>query len=345
MAHPPISLAYLRALTDCTGLFQHAVHSIPNRKLGYTTDDNARALIVAAKHYERTGEDLDLAANYLSFVHHAHDPDHRFQNLMSYERQFLAEDSTQDCFGRAMWGCGCAASSSLPENIRIVARKMFDDGIVWAGDLVSPRAKAYTILGMYERLRGEECTADLKGNINLLADSLLAQLRDSSMPDWPWFERYLTYGNAIIAHGMLVGAAVTGKKKHEEAARKTIQFLTDTMIIDGRMEIIGNDGWYVYGKKRAWYDQQSIDAGYTVHLYARAYQLLGDKEYLDLAELAYSWFFGNNRSGVWTYDPVSKGCYDAITSWGLNLNQGAESCVCFLLAQQAMEEIHADGGV
>ena len=344
MGDPPISLAHLRAMTDCTGLFQHGVHSIPNRRLGYTTDDNARALIVAARHYERTGEELDLALRYLGFLHYAQNPERKFWNIMSFQRQFLEENGTQDCYGRAMWGCGYASSSGLPENVKIVAKKLFDESIVWSGDLDSPRARAYTILGMYERLRGEKDTAGLTSNIGLLADSLIANLQDSISDDWYWFERYLTYGNAIIAHAMLVAAAVTGKKRHEEAARKTIQFLTDTMILNGRMEIIGNDGWYICGKERAWYDQQSIDAGYMVHLYARAYQLLGEKTYLDLAKIAYSWFFGNNRSGVWTYDPITKGCYDAITPWGLNLNQGAESIVCFLLAQQAMEDIQAAGG-
>lgn len=345
MDYPPISFAHLRAMTDCTGLFQHGYHSIPNRRLGYTTDDNARALIVAARQYERTGEDLDLACKYLGYLHYAQDTDRNFLNVMSYEREFLGEDGTQDCFGRAMWGLGCASSSGLPENIKIVARKLFDEGIVWAGDLDSPRAKSYTILGMCQRLReGDEHTAGLASNVELLADSLLANLRGYATPDWYWYERYLTYGNAIIAHGMLAAAAVTGKKRHEEAARKTIQFLTDTMIIDGRMEIIGNDGWYTYGKERAWYDQQSIDAGYTVHLYARAYELLGDREYLELAKVAFSWFFGNNRSEVWAYDPVTKGCYDAITPLGLNLNQGAESIVCLLLAQQAMEDILAGDG-
>ena len=344
MGGPPISFAHLRAMTDCTGLFQHGVHSIPNWRLGYTTDDNSRALIAAAQHYERTGEALDLARTYLSFLHYAQNPEGRFRNVMSYQREFLGEDGTQDCYGRAMWGAGYVATSGLPENVRIVAAKIFDESIVWAGDLDSPRARAYTMLGMYERLRGEKDPEFLTSNLSLLADSLLANLRDSSTKDWYWYERYLTYGNAIIAHGMLVAAAATGRKKFEDAARKTIKFMTDVMVIDGRLEIIGNNGWYTYGKERAWYDQQSIDAGYTVLLYARAYKLLGDKEYLDLAKVAYSWFFGNNRSGVSVYDPETKGCCDAVTPWGLNLNQGAESIVCFLLAQQAMEEIKAADG-
>jgi len=341
MGYPPVSLTYLRTITDCTGVIQHGFHSVPNRRLGYTTDDNARAIIVAAQQYERTHEreDLDLATKYLSFLHYAQAPNHKFRNAMTFQRDFLDDEGTEDCFGRAMWGCGYAASSGLPENVRIVARKLFDSGIVWAGDLSSPRARAYAMLGMCEYLKANKDQADLQGKMDALADSLLAGLRAHSDSDWGWYEPYLTYGNAILALGMLVAGEVTGRKPYKDAARKTMQFLTDTLVLNDRLEIVGNDGWYIRGGKRAWYDQQTIDAGYSVHLYAEAYKLLGDREFLDLARIAYSWFFGNNRSGLWVYDVETKGCCDAVAPWGLNLNQGAESCVCFLLAQLAMQEL------
>lgn len=345
MGYPKINLAHLRMITDCTGVFQHAVHSVPNRKLGYTTDDNARALIVAAKQYERTNarEDLDLAIIYLSYLHYVQNSDHNFRNLMTFSREFLDEVGTEDSYGRAMWACGHAASSGLPENIRIVAAELFEDGIVWAGDLQSPRARAYVMMGMYSYLQGNKDKGDLRSKIDALADSLIVGLRAYSTKDWQWYEPYLTYGNAILPLGMLVAAEITGRRVYKDAAKTTIQFLADTLVINDRLEIIGNNGWYMRDGKRAWYDQQTIDAGYTVHLFAEAYKLLGDKAFLDLAHITHSWFFGNNRSGVWVYDPQTAGCCDAIAPWGLNLNQGSESCVCFLLAQFAMQEILETG--
>lgn len=341
MEYPPISLEHLRTITDRAGIIQHAVHSVPNRRLGYTTDDNGRALIIASKQYERTHarEDLDLAITYLSFLHYAHGPDHKFRNVMTYRRDFLDDEGTEDSYGRAMWGCGYAASSGLPENVRIVARKLFDDSIVWVGDLNSPRARAYSMLGMSHYLKGNKDEYGLQDKIKALADSLIACLQANTHKDWYWYESYLTYGNAILPLGMLAAADVIGKKEYKEAATETLKFLANTLVINDRLEIIGNDGWYMRDGKRAWYDQQSIDAGYTVHLFAEAYRLLGDKEFLNLAQIAYSWFFGNNRSEVWVYNPETKGCYDAIAPWGLNLNQGAESCVCFLLAQFDMEKL------
>jgi hypothetical protein len=35
-------------MTDSTGVFQHAIFSVPNFSEGYCTDDNARAFILAA---------------------------------------------------------------------------------------------------------------------------------------------------------------------------------------------------------------------------------------------------------------------------------------------------------
>ncbi|MCL6520153.1 MAG: glycosyltransferase [Armatimonadetes bacterium] len=342
--YPPISLDYLKALTDCTGIYQHAVHSVPNLKLGYTTDDNARALIVAAKHYDLTGDpsDLALATRYLSFIHYAHTSEGYFRNDMSFQRNFLDEHGTEDCYGRAIWGCGCAASSKLPENVSIVAKKLLIDSLGRVGDLESPRARAYAILGMYNFLQQNEDTNGIADKITALADSLVAGYATYHDKEWHWFEPYLTYGNAILVHAMLVAAEITGKKSHKNVAMKTLGFLTDTLIVNGRLEIIGNNGWYLKGRERAWYDQQSIDAGYTACLFAEAYKQLRQKEYLELAYTSYDWFFGKNRSGVWVYDPVNKGCYDAVTPWGLNLNQGAEACISFLLAQLAIHNLEQE---
>ena len=344
MLYPEIDLTYLRALTDSAGIIQHATHSVPNRHLGYTTDDNARALIVATRQFERTGDrkDLDLAVTYLSYLHHSQSPSHRFRNIMTYNRSFIDEEGTEDCYGRAIWACGVAASSKLPENIKIVAANIFRDSIGWAGDLSSPRAKAYCILGMSSYLRDNEDDLGLLDKIDALADSLVVGLNMYSDKTWRWYEPYLTYGNAILPLSMLVAGDVLSNQTYKNVAIQTIEFLTEVLIVDGRLDIIGNDGWYMRGGKRALYDQQTIDAGYTVMLYTEAYKRLGDKQYYELAHTAHSWFFGNNRSGVWVYDPITKGCYDAITPEGVNLNQGAESCICFLLAQIAIAELDSE---
>jgi hypothetical protein len=341
MDYPPISLKHLRNMTDSTGLIQHAVHGVPNRVLGYTTDDNSRALIVAATQYDRTKADVDLslAITYLSFIQYAFNPEHMFRNVMNYRREFLDEHGTEDCFGRTMWACGYAASSLLPVNVRTVAKKIFDSAIAWVGDLESPRARAYSILGMCHYLRANEDSSDLRSKVGALAESLMHGLRAYSDNDWHWFEPYLTYGNAILPQAMFVAAEITGRKQFLDAALSTTAFLTEVLIPNDYLDIIGNNGWYVKGKERAIWDQQSVDAAYAVLLYASAYRIVGKQEYKDLAHTAFQWFFGRNRNRMWVYDTETHGCFDAIAPWGVNLNQGAESVISVLLAQFAVDEL------
>jgi len=336
--YPPISLRYLRSLTDDTGILQHGVFAIPNRQLGYTTDDNSRALIVAVRGYEHTQspEILELIRIYLSFLHYAHTPEHRFSNIMTFQRMFLDSDGTEDCFGRCLWGCGVAASADIPVCMGAVAKKIFDSSMPWVGDLVSPRARAYSMVGMCEYVAVHKEAVDVSDKIHALADSLEALFREYSSNDWVWFEPYMTYGNAILPVCMLLAGSVTGKKRYTDIGRRTIDFLAKTTIVDDRLEIIGNNGWYMRGGNRPWYDQQSIDAGYSAYAFTVAYSLLGDKRYLDHAFTCYDWFFGNNRSEMSVYDPQSGGCRDGINPTGVNENQGAEACFSFLLAQLAL---------
>lgn len=339
-SYPPISLRYLRSLSDDTGILQHGVFSVPNRRLGYTTDDNSRALIVAVRGYElmQSPEVLELIRRYLSFLHYAHTPEYRFSNIMTYQRMFLDADGTEDCYGRCMWGCGVAASAAIPLSLRTVARKIFDSSVGWAGDLSSPRARAYSMLGMCEYARENKDAVDVPDKIRALADSLEALFREYSDESWVWFEPYMTYGNPILPLSMLAAGSVTGVERYTNIGRRTLDFLAETTIVDGRLEVIGNNGWYMKGGERPWYDQQSIDAGYAVHAFTEAYKLLGDRTYLDHAFTCYDWFLGLNRSGLSVYDPQSGGCRDGINPEGVNENQGAEACVSFLLAQLALQE-------
>lgn len=335
--HPPLSLRYLKSITDDTGILQHGVFSIPNRRLGYTTDDNARALLVAVRGYELThsADALELARKYLSFVHHAQNPQYRFSNIMTYQRTFLDADGTEDCLGRCMWGCGVAASARIPESMSTVAKKIIRAAAPHVGDLTSPRAIAYSLIGLCEYLRVEH-DEGIQNQVRALADRLAFQVREYSDDRWHWFEPYMTYGNAVLPLSMLMAGSATDDKGYLDVGRRTLDFLIETTVVGGRLEIIGNDGWYQKGGDRPWYDQQSIDAGYSVHALTAAYSILDAPEYLDSARTSYDWFFGKNRSGRSVYDPETGGCRDGINPSGVNENQGAEACVSLLLAQLAM---------
>src|SRR5262249_19261088 len=149
---PPLNLRHLKRLTDDTGLFQHARFTVPNYREGYTTDDNARALI-AATHLEEWGEESanepgDLAACYLAFLTHAFDPrSGRFRNFMAYERHWLEEVGSEDSHGRALWALGTVIGRSAQPGLCGAAGKLFEPAVAAIPGLTNPRARGFALLG------------------------------------------------------------------------------------------------------------------------------------------------------------------------------------------------------
>jgi uncharacterized protein YyaL (SSP411 family) len=336
--YPPIVLEHLETLTDRTGVIQHAIFSIPNRRTGYTTDDNARALIVALQDYERTQDrrTLRLVSTYLSFLHYAQTPNKRFHNFMSFDQIFLDNESSEDCFGRVLWACGEALAANIHENVQKVAHKLFDDAAKWLPSLMSLRGRAYSALGCYFYLKSEPETQSIKDHLERLADSMCATFREGATKDWEWFDDYLTYSNGIPPRALLLAHRFLGKDEYLEVGLKSLDFLNKATVIDGIHQPVGCNGWYVKGYERAWFDQQPVDPMSSVTANLAAYDVTSDRNYLKMAQIAFDWYFGANCLKEPLYDPVTGGCYDALAPTGPNLNQGSESTICCLLAQLAM---------
>lgn len=337
--YPPIVFEHLETLTDSTGVIQHAIFSIPNRRTGYTTDDNARALIAAIMEFERTGsrQVLQLVSTYLSFLHYAQTPAGRFHNFMSYDQVWLDDESSDDCFGRVLWACGYALHAELHPNIKKVAKQLFDAGMRWIPFTNSLRARAYMAKGCYYYLKEYPDSADVRQTMEKLADALCAAFRYSADEEWAWFEPVLTYSNGMMPRALFMVYQETQKQEHLDVARQSLEFLTSVCVIDGVLHPIGCNGWYIRGQERAYYDQQPVDPmGHTMS-YLAAYDVVGDEKYLALAKTSFDWFFGHNSVGESLYDPVTGGCFDALGPGGPNFNQGSESTICCLLAQLAMQ--------
>lgn len=337
--YPPIVFEHLETLTDQTGVIQHAIFSIPNRRTGYTTDDNARALIAAIMEFERTGSRhlLQLVSTYLSFVHYAQTPAGRFHNFMSYDQVWLDDQSSDDCFGRCMWACGYALHADLHPNIKKVARQIFDAAFKWVPFTQSLRARAYMAKGCCYYLSHVPESEAVRSALVGLCDAICRDFHANAKPDWAWFEDYLTYSNGMIPRALFLAYKQTGKQEYLDVATASTDFLTSVCILDDMLHPIGCNGWYIRGQERAWYDQQPVDPmGHTLG-YLAGYEATGDEKYLRLARMCFDWFFGHNSVGEALHDPVTGGCYDALTPEGANLNQGSESTVSCLLAQLAMQ--------
>jgi hypothetical protein len=336
---PPITCHWLYFMTDDTGVLQHAKFSIPNRKEGYATDDNARALLAILEYYSLQHEEklLETARTYLSFLFHSQEKDGRVHNFMGYDRRFRDKQTSCDSLGRVLWACGYAQDTSIPEDFRMVAKEIFDKALSRAVKSESPRTHAFAILGLYHYAKAFPEDENPRLNITLLADDLCGKYESVSTPSWKWFETYTTYANSRLPQALFRAYQATGNQRYLDIAEETLSFLASEGIVHDQFQPVGNKDWHFQGSKRGIYDQQPIEASSMIDAASAAFQATKKEEYLKMAHIAFDWFMGKNSKGLMVYNPVTGGCYDGITPEGLNKNQGAEAGLSFLLARLEME--------
>ncbi len=335
---PLLNLSHLHRLTDDTGLVQHSRFTVPNYNEGYTTDDNARGLMVAVL-LEELGEDsaglaYDLASRYLAFLLHAWNPHaQRFRNVLSFERRWLEKAGSEDCHGRALWGLGMVMGRSAHAGLRGAAGLLFEAALPAVESFTSPRAWAFTLLAIgeyWKRFSGDRGVQSLRDN---LANRLWELFRQCSTPDWPWFEDILAYANATLPHALLVTANALGKEAMAADALCALQWLSKIQKApQGHFLPIGANGFYPRGGERARFDQQPIEAQAMVTACLAAQNVTGETRWVWEAQRAFDWFVGRNDLRLPLYDPATGGCRDGLHSDRVNQNQGAESTLCFLLA-------------
>jgi len=336
---PEPSLDHIKRLSDDTGLYQHARFIIPYRKEGYCTDDNARAVMVMARYYALypQPEALRLFDTYLAFILHSQKRNGSIRNFMNFNRTWRKEEPSTDALGRVLWALGTVvAKSPLPPYLHIAA-ECFDKSIRHLEEH-RPRGMAYSILGMCDYLKQFPEAGDIKQKLEIAADQLVADNEKNSFPDWQWFEHKLTYDNAVLPHALFVAGLSLNNNKYLEVAQKTCEFLLANTFNGEHFSLVGCHGWYERGHKRATFDQQPIEAASMVMMLRAAYDATKDGKFARLQRKAFDWFLGANDLHIPLYDSVSKGCSDALTPDGVNVNQGAESTLSFLLALLIMAE-------
>ncbi len=330
MAEP--RLDHLIRLTDDTGIFQHATYGVPDRRFGYTTDDAARALVVALNYYQQFKDEraIELARCYLSFIQYAQRSDGKFRNFMEYSRNFTDECGSEDTMGRALWGLGKTVSSSPDEKMQVLAKNIFERAIENL-ILEHPRAIAYAICGLDSFLQRYEGAVVVRRLLTKLAEELVDIYRKHSSDDWKWFGDEITYANAKIPHALLLAYRLTQEEKYKQVGMESFNFLIRQTYRNGYLDFIGNKGWYQRGGQRAIYGQQPIEAGYTIEAACLAYEVTGDPFYIEIARAGVEWFLGRNRLGIGLYDFTTGACSDGLDPQGVSMNQGAESVICCLL--------------
>jgi glycosyltransferase involved in cell wall biosynthesis len=342
---PEPPLDHLRRLTDDTGLYQHAKFTLPAREHGYCTDDNARAVVAMTKYYAQYAESeaLRLFEIYLSFTCHAQNNDGTVRNFMTFDRRWVEDELIHDALGRTLWAFGTVmAKPPLPRYLPII-KDCFDRSVKHVPKL-SIRGKAYSIFGMAEYLKQFPGASDIKRCLAMAADDLVAEYETCSERGWQWFEGELTYDNAVLPHALYTAALTTGDERYLQIAEKTSEFLLDKIFDGERFSFIGCKGWYKRGGQRAVFDQQPVEVASTVMMLRAAFEATGNKGLLKTQKKAFDWFLGENDVHTPVYDFRTKGCSDGLEPGGVNLNQGAESMVSFLLSLLCIVESYtADG--
>jgi len=334
---PEINLEHLLLMSDQTGLLQHAYFSVPRYEDGYCVDDNARALLLMTLLEEAGDVDAkvlrSLASRYLAFVSHAFNKDKgRFRNFMSYSRLWTEEYGSEDSHGRALWSLGTVVGRSGDPGRQTLARTLFHAALPAVEEFSSPRAWAFSLLGIHEYLRAFEGDTSVQSMMTLLANKLLDILRRTSTKDWYWFEERVTYSNARLPQALIQSGALLGQEEMTKAGLRSLEWLAQLQSMDGYFAPIGSNGFFTRGQSRAIFDQQPVDACAMVSACLEASRISGDEIWMERAVRAFSWFLGQNQVQQALYDPRSGGCRDALHVDRVNENQGAESTLSFLLA-------------
>ncbi len=341
---PDPPLDHLRRMTDDTGLIQHAKFTIPDRNHGYCTDDNARGVVAMTKYFAQYAEPqaLRLFEVYLSFIHHAQQPDGNVYNFMNYDRQWAVNEPEHDALGRTLWAFGAViARPPLPRYVPII-KDCFDRAVRHI-PLLSIRGKAYSILGMADYLSQFPGASDIKRSLANAADDLVNHFNSASSHDWHWFEDTLAYDNAVLPQALYTAGMALSEDKYIDVANAATAFLIENTYDGSHFSFIGCKGWFRRGQKRARFDQQPIEVAPTVMMLRAAWDATGERDFIRLQKKAFDWFLGENDLGTPVYDFKTKGCSDGLMQNGLNLNQGAESTLCFLLSLLCVLESYAAG--
>ncbi|MFQ3173128.1 MAG: glycosyltransferase involved in cell wall biosynthesis [Flavobacterium sp.] len=341
---PPIKLDHIKQMTTERGILQFSKFSEPDPESGYTLDDNARALIDMVMYNKLFPDDdtLLMANIYLKYIEDIQRESGWFDNYKDYENQLTkqnAEVNLEDANGRALWSLGTviAHKETLPVEFEFRAKNCWDKAIVRLSDISSPRAMAYAIKGLYNYYSVYKEDV-IEKHIEKLANELLRHYKINSEADWCWYEDYMTYANNVLPEAMMYSYLVTGKMKYKKIALTTFDFLLSHYFMKGQLKVVANRSWFKKQNERTFYGEQPIEVATTIITLDLFNEVTRNRKYKDQLRLAFIWFLGNNHLQQIMYNPENGASYDGLEDKCVNINQGAESALCFFKARMIMEK-------
>ncbi|WP_291102383.1 MULTISPECIES: glycosyltransferase [unclassified Flavobacterium] len=343
---PKINFNHFKNLTTPFGMIQFSKINQPDLDSGYTLDDNARALVAICQHYELTNDavDLEYIELYFNFIKFCFQSDGYFLNYVDENGKFTNQNSENldDANGRAIWALGYLISigAILPTGLYEKVVLTMQIALLNVREIHSTRAMAFIIKGIYYSNLNNNSIQNIS-LIQHLANKLVQMYKHEADANWQWFESYLTYANSILPEAMLCAYLATDENIYKEIAKKSFDFLLSKTYRNKSIKVISNKGWLTNGEELNYEKlggEQPVDVAYTILALSKFYTAFGKEKYLQKMEIAFSWFLGNNHLHQIIYNPCTGGCYDGLEDHYINLNQGAESTVSYLMARLTMEK-------
>jgi len=341
---PEINLKHLKEMTTDFGMIQFSKVNQPDISSGYTLDDNARALVTTCMSFKKDGakEQIDEIRKYLGFIKFCQQPTGDFLNYVDQDKNFTDQNKTvnlDDSNGRSIWALGYVIllKGLLPKDIIKEAEAIIDLALVHIGKIESPRAMAFVIKGLYYSQKIMK-SSENHLLIKTLADRLVNLYKEVATDEWEWFESNLTYANSILPEALLYAWLITKESIYKDIAKTSFHFLLEKTFNENGIEVISNKTWLQKGQIAGRFGEQPIDVAYTIMTLGEFYDVLEDKDYYKKMVIAFNWFLGSNRLHQIVYNPCTGGCYDGLEETHVNLNQGAESTVSYLMARLTIEK-------
>ena len=344
----PADLSAVERMSDATGMLQHAIYSVPDRRHGYCIDDNARALILVS-HMDALDEAVrdKWTSVYASFVQYAWNGEtRRFRNFMNYDRTWCEDAGSEDSNGRAIWALGVTALEAGLQKHRDWAAMMFDTTASLAFELGSPRARAFAMLGAASMLKAHPGHELCREILRRFGDELIQLLDGARRPEWSWFEIVLAYDNARLPEALLRAGIALGREDFVRVGLETLDWIVARQTSpEGRFRAVGTESFGRAYADPLPYDQQPLEAQATVEACAAAHAATGDPRWVEEATRAYRWYLGQNDLDLPLASLTDGGCFDGLMPTGLNRNQGAESILALQLASCAMSRLSRAAGM
>jgi uncharacterized protein YyaL (SSP411 family) len=271
-----------------------------------------------------------------------HQKNGRFLNYLNVDLKLTEQnynENLEDANGRTIWALGTFMKNSHLYNFKYTffIHQLIEKSIPYMEELISPRAIAFSIKGLYQY---NSVVNDIRITklIEQLADKLVHCYTQNREDDWHWFEKAITYANSSIPEALLLAYLATQNERYASVAKESFDFLLALLFEKDHFRVISNRTWHSKNKVRSFYGEQPIDVAYTIIALQTFDSCFPDAGYIEKMTIAFDWYLGKNQLNQIVYNPISGGCYDGLEEKEVNINQGAEATTTYLMARNCMEK-------